>query len=298
MSIGGVVPGQFIAGCRLLRLLGQGNNTEVYLSEHPSLTHPVAVKLLYARTAEREVQLFLRQSVMLRALDHPHIIHIYDFGLTDDDIPYLVMTYAPHGTMRQNYPRGSRLPLDAVVRYVKQAADALQYVHEHQLVHRDVKPQNMLLGADNEVILNDFGTATVSYSLVPNAVDFEGTVLYAAPEQLEGRSLRSSDQYALAVMTYELLCGTWPFLGTFEEVTRKHLFEKPPLLREKGIDVALAIEEVLQRALAKEPAWRFPCIQDFADALEEAWLADQALRQLSLQSQPPARRQFRSPMPF
>jgi eukaryotic-like serine/threonine-protein kinase len=295
MSISEIIPEQYIAGCHLLRLLGQGNNTEVYLGEHPTLPHPVAVKLLYARTAEREVQRFLTQSAMLNTLDHPHIIRIYDFGLTDDGIPYLVMSYAPHGTMRQNYPRGSRLPLAEVVRYIKQAADALQYVHEHQLVHRDVKPQNMLLGANNEIILNDFGTATVSYSLVPNAVDFEGTVLYAAPEQLEGRSQRSSDQYALAVMTYELLCGAWPFIGTFEEVTHKHMFEPPPTLREKGIEVALAIEDVLRRALSKKPASRFPRIQDFAGALEEAWMLDQALSQ---PPQPPVRKQFRSPLPF
>src|SRR5262249_15266058 len=153
-------------------------------------------------------------------------------------------------------------------------AEALQYVHEHQLVHRDVKPQNMLLSASNEIILNDFGTATISYSLVPNAVDFEGTVLYAAPEQLEGRSLRNSDQYALAIMAHELLCGSWPFIGTFEEVAHKHLFEQPPTLREKGIEVSLAVENALQCALSKDPSSRFACIQDFADALGEACLLD------------------------
>lgn len=300
MSIGEIVPGQFIAGCRLLRLLGQGNNTEVYLSDHPKLPHRVAVKLLYARTAEREVQQFLIRSAMLNALDHPHIIHIYDFGLTDDGVPYLVMSYAPHGTMRQNYPRGTRLPLTTVVGYVRQAADALQYVHEHQLVHRDVKPQNLLLGVDNEVILNDFGTAITSYSLVPNAVDFEGTVLYAAPEQLEGRSLRSSDQYALAVMTYELLAGIWPFVGTFEEVTHMHLFEQPAPLCEKGVTVAQEVEDVLQRALSKDPALRFPSIQEFADALNEAWMVDQALGETRAEPQQVAsiRKQFRSPLPF
>jgi serine/threonine protein kinase len=294
MSVGEVIPGQKIAGCQLLSQLGQGNNTKVYLARHPDLADPVAVKLLYADVTEREVQRFLTQSAMLNTLDHPHIIHIYDFGLTDNGIPYVVMNYAPHGTLRQNHPRGTRLPLETVVRYVRQAADALQYIHEHQLVHRDVKPQNMLLGPRYEIILNDFGTATVSYSLVPNAVDFEGTVLYAAPEQLEGRSLRGSDQYALAIMAYELLAGVWPFMGTFEDVARKHLFEKPPLLREQGLDLSLTIEEVLQRALTKNPAQRFPSIQDFAEALEEAWLVDLALRQ----SVPAPRRQFRSPLPF
>ena len=301
MSIGEILPGQYIGGCRVLHLLGQGNSSEVYLGEHPGFAHPVAVKLLHAWTGEREVQRFLTQAAMLNKLDHPHIIHIYDFGLTDDDIPYLVVSYAPYGTLRQRYPRGSRLPLAEVVTYVQQSADALQYVHEHQLVHRDVKPQNMLLGLNNEIILNDFGTTTISYSLVPNAVDFEGTVLYAAPEQLEGRSIRASDQYALAVMAHELLAGSWPFMGTFEEVARKHLFEQPPTLREKGIEVPLLVEEALQRALFKDPVDRFPGIQDFANALSAS--ATSLLEEMCgpRQNEPtiqPASKQFRSPLPF
>lgn len=296
MSISQIVPGQYIGGCRILRLIGQGNSSEVYLGEHPGLSQPVAVKLLHAWTGEREVQRFLTQAAMLSKLDHPHIIHIYDFGLTDDDVPYLVVSYAPYGTLRQRYPRGSRLPLSEVVNYIMQSADALQYVHEHELVHRDVKPQNMLLGTQNEIILNDFGTTTISYSLVPNAVDFEGTVLYAAPEQLEGRSLRSSDQYALAVMTHELLTGSWPFLGTFEEVAHKHLLETPPTLRAKGIEAPLLVEETLQRALSKDPARRFATILDFANALMEAYQLESALK--PSQDQSPVKRQFRSPHPF
>ncbi|HEX7735186.1 MAG TPA: serine/threonine-protein kinase [Ktedonobacteraceae bacterium] len=299
MSVGESIPGQYIGGCRVLRLLGRGNSSEVFLGEHPGLSQPVAVKLLHAWTAERDIQRFLTQAAMLSKLDHPHIIHIYDFGLTDDDVPYLIMSYAPYGTLRQRYPRGTRLPLGEVVEYTRQLAEALQYVHEHQLVHRDIKPQNMLLTAENQIILNDFGTATVSYSLVPNVVDFEGTVIYAAPEQLEGRSLRASDQYALAVVVHELLTGTWPFTGTFEEVTRQHLFEPPPGLRDKGIAVSLLVEEALQRALSKDPASRYPSIQDFANALEEACLLEEILGHSQVQpSQFTRKKQFRSPLPF
>ncbi len=298
MSISEIMPGHYIGGCRVLRLLGQGNSSEVYLGEHPAFAQPVAVKLLHTWTGERDMQRFLTQAAMLSKLDHPHIIPIYDFGLTDDDVPYLVMSYMPCGTLRQRYPRGTRLPLGDVVCYVGQIADALQYVHEHQLVHRDIKPQNMLLTGQNEVILNDFGTATVSYSLVPNAVDFEGTVLYAAPEQLEGRSLRSSDQYALAIMAHELLAGSWPFIGSFEEVAHKHLFEQPPTLRAKGIAVSLQIEEVLQCALAKDPASRYASIQDFANALAEACLCEEILGQQGQTPVPAPRKQFRAPQPF
>lgn len=274
-------------GYHLLRVLGQGAHSEVHLAEHPDFNHPLVVKLLHAYVSEREVQRFLTQSAIWNKLDHPHIIHVYDFGITYSGTPYLVLSYAPQGTLRRRYPRGTRVPLAEVVSYIEQAADALQYVHEHQLVHRDVKPQNMLLGAHNELILNDFGTAIVSYSLVPNAVDFEGTVLYAAPEQLEGCSLRASDQYALAVMTHELLCGSWPFLGTFEEVTRKHMFEPPPTLHSKGIEVPSSVEEALQTALSKDPAHRFASIQDFASALSAFPVPPS-----------PARKQFRPPLPF
>lgn len=283
-----------------MSLLGRGNSSEVFLGEHPGLNQPVAIKLLHAWTAERDIQRFLTQAAMLSKLDHPHIIHIYDFGLTDDDIPYLVMSYMPYGTLRQRHPRGTRLPLGEVVHYVRQVAEALQYVHEHQLVHRDVKPQNMLLTGQNEIILNDFGTATISYSLVPNVVDFEGTVLYAAPEQLEGCSLRSSDQYALAIMSYELLTGSWPFVGTFEEVAHKHLFEQPPTLYSRGVVVSSLIEEALQRALSKDPRDRFASIQDFANALDEGCLLEEILGQTPVQPEtaPVSRKQFRSPLPF
>lgn len=297
MSLSQVVPGQYIGGYRVLRLLGQSNSAEIFLGEKPGCEHAVALKLLHSWRGDREVQRFLTQAALLSKLDHPHIISIYDFGLTADDVPYLVMSYLPYGTLRQRHPRGTRLPLPEVVFYVKQIADALQYVHEHQIVHRDVKPQNMLLTGQNEVILNDFGTATISYSLIPNTADFEGTVLYAAPEQLGGRSQRASDQYALGIMTYELLTGTWPFTGTFAEVAHKHLSEPPPTLRERGIAVSLLVEEALQRALAKDPAARFARIEDFAHALDEASLLAEILGRESLPA-PAVKRQFRSPLPF
>ncbi len=297
MSISDLIPKQWIGDYRLLSLLGQGNYSEVYLCEDSSKGERVAVKLLNPQLDEREVKRFLTQAAILNKLDHPSIVSVYDFGLDEHDTPYMVMSYVPHGTLRQRYPRGSRLPLAAVVSYVSQAASALQYVHEHQLVHRDVKPQNMLLDANDQIVLSDFGTATISYSLIPNSVDFEGTVLYAAPEQLKGCSLRSSDQYGLAVMTYELVTGSWPFIGTFEDVTRKHLFEQPPMLREKGIDVSMAVEDVLQRALAKDAFRRFACIQDFAEALSEACVLDEALKQRQRPGVSP-KGQFRSPLPF
>src|SRR2546425_746 len=240
---------------RLIRLLGQSGSSEVYLGEHRDLHTPVAIKMLHRRFARNDLEIFLAQVRTLSQLEHPHIVRVRDFGI-ESGTPYLVMTYAPHGNIRQRYPRGTRLSLKTVVFYVKQIADALQYIHERTLIHRDIKPHNMLLGPDKQVFLSDFGIAITSQSIdanLPGMPDFEGTVLYAAPEQLQGKPRRSSDQYALGVVVYEWLSGEWPFCGSFYEVARQHMFDAAPSLRrDKGIDIAPAVEEVVLKALAKD----------------------------------------------
>jgi len=198
--------------------------------------------------------------------------------------------------LRQRHPRGSRVPLESIVSYVKQVASALHYVHYHKLIHRDIKPHNMLLGPRGEILLSDFGIAVTSHSIdvnLPGMPDFEGTVLYSAPEQLQGKPRRSSDQYALGVVVYEWLSGGWPFHGSFSEVARQHISDPPPSLKEKGIDIAPAVEEVVLKALAKDPPRRFSTVNEFARALEQASRAGLAL---SVQAIP--RRQFMSPLPF
>jgi eukaryotic-like serine/threonine-protein kinase len=255
---------------RLIRLLGQSGSSEVYLGEHRELHAPVAIKMLHRRFARSDLEKFQAQAHTLTRLEHPHIVRVFDYGI-EDNTPYLVMTYAPRGTLRQQHPRGTRLPLETVVFYVKQIADALQYVHNRKLIHRDIKPHNMLLGADDEVLLSDFGIAVMSQSIdanLPGMPDFEGTVLYAAPEQLQGKPRRSSDQYALGVVVYEWLSGEWPFRGSFYEVAHQHMFDAPPSLRrDKGIDIAPAVEEVVLKALAKDASKRFGSVRDFAEAL-------------------------------
>lgn len=261
-----------IYGYRLICLLGQSGLSKVYLAEHRELLTPVAIKILHGHFTRNDQEIFLSRANALTRLEHPHIVRVFDFGI-EDGTPYLVMAYASCGTLRQRYPRGTRLALETIVFYVKQIADALQYVHERTLIHRDIKPHNMLLGTENELLLSDFGIAITSQSIdatLPGMPDFEGTVLYSAPEQLQGRPCRNSDQYALGVVVYEWLSGEWPFSGSFHEVVRQHMFDAPPLLRnEKGIDVAPAVEEVVLKALAKDPRERFGSVSEFADAL--AW---------------------------
>lgn len=281
---------------RLIRLLGQSDSSEVYLGEHKQLHVPVAIKLLHSHIAKSELEKFVAQARTLTHLDHPHIARVFDFGI-EDHRPFLVMTYAPRGTLRQRHPKGTRVPLETIVSYVKQIASALQYVHDRTLIHRDIKPHNMLLGAGGKVLLSDFGIAVMSQSIdtgLPGMPDFEGTVLYAAPEQLQGKPRRSSDQYALGVVIYEWLSGEWPFRGSFYEVARQHMFEAPPSLRRnKGIAIAPAVEEVVLKALAKDPRKRFGSVSEFAEALE--W-ASYGAPIFAFQARPG--RQFISPLPF
>ncbi|MBE3559005.1 MAG: serine/threonine protein kinase, partial [Ktedonobacteraceae bacterium] len=232
----------------------------------------------------------------LTHLRHPNLVPVLDFGI-EGHTAYLVMSYIPGGHLRQRHPKGTRVPLSTIVTYVKQLAQALSYIHQHNLVHRDVKPHNMLIGPAGEIMLSDFGIAIVSPSIIPGSYDFEGTVLYAAPEQLMGHPRRSSDQYALGIVVYEWLSGTWPFYGTFDEIVEQHLSAPPPPLRERGIVVPATVEEIVLRTLAKKPEDRFMRIEDFSLALEHAskttWQQPDSSDLLA-----PGRRQFMSPLPF
>ncbi|HZR44344.1 MAG TPA: serine/threonine-protein kinase, partial [Ktedonobacteraceae bacterium] len=198
---------------RLLNLLGQGSFAEVYLGEHIYLPTKAAIKLLYARVTKDEVAIFQQEARTLAQLVHPNIVRVLDFGVqTSTNTPYLVMDYAPGGTLRQHYPKGTRLPLSVVVEYVKQVAAALQYGHDKKFIHRDIKPENILLGDNGELLLSDFGIALFTQnSRYQSSQDMLDTIAYMAPEQIRGRPEQASDQYALAVMVYEWLCGKLPF---------------------------------------------------------------------------------------
>ncbi len=144
-------------------------------------------------------------------------MRVLDFGV-ENDVPFLVMNYAPNGTLRQLHPSGTRLSPATIASYVEQVAEALQYAHEEKLIHRDVKPENMLLGRGNEVLLSDFGIAVIAESThYQTSQEVGGTAPYMAPEQIRGKPCPASDQYALGVVVYEWLSGNRPFRGTLTE---------------------------------------------------------------------------------
>jgi serine/threonine protein kinase len=262
--------GQKFGNYHLVRLLGEGGFAEVYLGEHIHLGTQAAIKVLHTQLTTDDMETFRNEARTVAQLEHPHIVRVLDFGV-EGKTPFLVMSYATNGTLRQRHPKGSRLPLATVVLYVKQLADALQYAHDEKVVHRDVKPENMLVGKRQEVLLSDFGIAVMAQSSrYQNAQDMAGTITYMAPEQIQGKPRPASDQYSLGIVIYEWLSGTRPFRGSLTEMVGQHISAPPPPLREQIPDISPAVEEVVMKALAKDPKERFVKVSDLAIALEEA----------------------------
>jgi serine/threonine protein kinase len=269
--------GQHIDDYRFIRLLGTGSFGEVYLGEHLKSQNLAAVKML--NLSQENLREFVKEASTTFRLKHPHIIPLLAFGMSADDTPYLVMDYASNGTLRQRHPKGTRLSLDTIVSYLLPLAEALQYAHGERVVHCDVKPDNVLIGQDGRLLLSDFGIAVIApieQSL--NTQNLGGTAPYMAPEQIRGKPQPASDQYALGIMAYEWLCGVRPFQGTVWELLDQHRFQSPPLLRKKLPELPPMVEEIIFKALAKDPHDRFATIQEFAIALGQAYQGKTILR--------------------
>jgi serine/threonine protein kinase len=257
---------------RIIKFLGRGGFADVYLGEHIYLKTQAAIKVMHTHLDSEHLETFRSEAFAVAHLSHPCIIRVLDFDV-ENYVPFLVMEYAPQGNLRQRHPRGTRVPPHVFMPYVRQIASALQYAHDQKLIHRDVKPENMLVGSSNQILLSDFGTALVSQSTFSQDTEamVTGTLSYMAPEQIQGKARPASDQYALAVVVYEWLSGTKPFNGSYMEIMAQHLSTPPPPLDEQTLAIPHAVQEVLRRALTKDPHQRFPRVQDFAEALDRAF---------------------------
>ena len=176
--------GELLGNYRLLRLLGRGGFAEVYLGEHIYLHSQAALKVLKVVLSDKDIDDLVVEARTLAHLNHPHIVRVLDFAV-ERGVPFLVMEYAPNGTLRRRHPQGTRLSLETILPYVQQVASALQYAHDQRLIHRDVKPENMLLGLQEQVLLSDFGLAmltpqTSGHSTQKMTDSFVGTTSYLA----------------------------------------------------------------------------------------------------------------------
>lgn len=257
---------EHLGNYRLLKPLGESKLARVYLAEHIHLGTQAVIKVLHTRELQEEHgELFKQEAYILARLEHPHIMRILNFDF-DEGEPFLVMSYASGGSLQMRHPSGSRVPLTQVNDYVQQIASALQYAHEQKIIHRNVKPKNLLIGARGEILLTDFSIATQSQGMAGGIV---GTPTYAAPEQMYQQAVAASDQYALGIIVYEWLCGHVPFQGTFAEILSQHYSAPVPSLRQQT-GLSSAVEHVVLRALEKEPEQRFPSLQAFAKAFQDA----------------------------
>lgn len=263
--------GQQLGNYLLTRSLGQGGFAEVYLGKHMYLETLAAIKISRGQLTPQQEQEFRNEARTIAKLIHPNIVRVLEYGIDQNRMPFFVMDYAPHGTLRDRHPQGSILPLTTIHSYVKQTATALLYAHNQKIIHRDVKPENMLVDANNNILLSDFGIAVVAHSTRSQKTEeVIGTWLYTAPEQFKGKPQPASDQYALGIIVYEWLCGITPFQGSIAELYNQHLFVPPPPLHAKVPTISSSIERAVLKALAKEPEQRFPSVQEFATALEQA----------------------------
>ncbi|HEY6540858.1 MAG TPA: serine/threonine-protein kinase [Ktedonobacteraceae bacterium] len=264
--------GQQFGNYRLTQLLGEGGFANVYLGEHIYLATHAAIKILRKRLSTDDLKNFQREAQMIAHLNHPNIVHVSDFGIDANDVPFLVMDYLPKGNIRNIHPRGQRVLLKSVVSYTHQIALALQHAHNARIIHRDVKPENLLLESQQKILLSDFGIAVVAHRTTSLEMqNIMGTALYMAPEQFRGYPTLASDQYSLGIMVFEWLCGECPFRGANSfEIGMKHITDPVPSLRQKVPMLSSEVERIVLTALAKEPHQRFSNVQAFAIALERA----------------------------
>jgi serine/threonine protein kinase/energy-coupling factor transporter ATP-binding protein EcfA2 len=274
--------GDHFGNYRLVRLLGRGGFATVYLGEHLYLKRLAAIKVLRTTLSNQDKERFLEEARLLANLSHPQIVRVLEFAVTPrfvtlqkkqvvENVPFLIMDFVPGNNLRLLFPADSTLSLDVVVNYIKQTAAPLQYAHDRGVIHRDIKPENLLLNEQQQVMLSDFGLALLAPS--PDLLslqDIAGTAPYAAPEQLRGKPVFASDQYALGIIAYEWLCGHRPFEGEDAEVIMQHISTPPPRIRKEKPSIPAAVEDVVLKALAKDSQQRFPSVMAFAQKLEDA----------------------------
>lgn len=262
----------------LIRHLAHGGMSDIYLAHDESAEQLYALKVVKQDTIEN-YRHFRRETSILSMLKHEHILPICDYYEEDDGTACYVTPYIEQGSLKEHLGAGP-LSLEEAATILSQVGEALQFIHEAGLVHRDIKPANILLDATNYVWLADFGLAKAANtpSDLTSTGCLIGTPYYIAPELLEKPATSSSDIYALGVVLYEMVTGALPFTGqTPLMICWKHVYEPPPPPSALNPLISAEVEQVILRALAKDPAERYTSVRAMVEAYQEALLAPTVL---------------------
>ncbi|GKW44917.1 Stk1 family PASTA domain-containing Ser/Thr kinase [Planococcus sp. NCCP-2050] len=267
MLIGRSINGRY----KILELIGGGGMSNVYLAHDMILDRDIAIKILrYDFSNEEELRRrFQREALSTTSLAHPHIVNIFDVG-EEGSLHYLVMEYVPGKTLKEYIIDNSPVAPEQAVKIMKQLASALAHAHQNQIVHRDIKPQNILMDAEGNVKISDFGIAmalsATSYTQTNSVL---GTVHYLSPEQARGGTAnKKSDIYSLGIVMFELLTGKLPFSGeSAVSIALKHLQTETPSLREIVPSMPQSLENVVLKATAKNPQHRYQSANEMEEDL-------------------------------
>lgn len=285
--------GKFAGSYRLLRRLGQGGMGAVYLAEHPTLKKRAAVKLLHAEYAQKSIVIerFFAEARAVSQIGHQHIVEILDFGVIDDlRLPFMLMEFLDGRSLQEVLRTKKQLSCEEAVAIVQQLLSALGAAHRKNVIHRDLKPDNILLitrdNNDKFVKLLDFGVAKLLDSRQSSGITLAGSLVgtpqYMPPEQAQGSAGEidaRTDLYAVGVILFELLCGRLPFVeSNFGDLVIAHITKPPPSPRGLNPAISPALEAAILKALQKSPADRFASAEAMSDALRAATAPHEAAR--------------------
>ncbi len=273
--------GRVLGHYRIIRQVGYGGMSTVFLAEDINLGRDVAVKVFWPRPGETKdfLRRFSREARVLAQLDHPNILPVYDYGEQDGQA-YLVMPYMPGGSLKDKLKeRNALLPAEAIYLTIEML-NALQYAHERGLIHRDIKPGNMLFKSDGKLMLCDFGLVKVISPDTEGKSAFEttsetgpaitGTPEYMPPEQINGHPTFASDIYSIGIVLYEMLTGVRPFTSNnVMSVLMKQIHEQPRPPREINPTISPQLQVVVLRAIEKDPVRRYQRPIDFLQELKQ-----------------------------
>jgi beta-lactam-binding protein with PASTA domain len=251
---------------RIVRKLGAGGMATVYLAEDQELGRRVALKILNERHAHDEqfVERFRREAQNAAGLSHPNIVSIFDRGETDDGTYYIAMEYLDGRTLKDLLRRRGPMPVRLAVQYARQILTGMRFAHRHGIVHRDIKPHNVMVDNEGRLKVTDFGIARAGTSQMTEAGSIVGTAQYLSPEQARGESVDPrSDIYSMGIVLYEMLTGSVPFTGdTPVEIAMKHLSAVPEPPSAKREDIPRDADLATLRALAKHPDDRYQSAEE------------------------------------